>query len=477
MLGKMMNLRPWLVATFAMAAPALSGCDLGPDYKHPVAALPSGWREADTASHAVWPAEDWWRGFGSSQLNAFIAQAEAQNFDIEAAVARISEADAEARIAGAALLPSISATSAAGPQRTLLSTTSKPLDYQQFTLGANASYEIDFWGKNHAALEAAKETAIASRYDQQVIALATVSSVAATYFQALSLRDRIEVAENNVTAAEQMLGGIRAQFRSGTVTDLNIVQQETVVNGLRALIPPLRQQLSQAIDALAILIGEPPESVKLAPDTLLNLSMPTVAPGLPAELLTRRPDVAEAEANLMAANANIKVARAAFFPSVTLTAQGGMESLAVAGFSPPAAVYGLAAGVTQPIFEGGLLRGQLEYNKARYTELLADYRKSIVSALSNVEDGLAGVQRTGEQLAEEAATVATAQRAYEISSVQYHAGTVDMLTVLTAENALFPDEDLLVQVRLAHAQALVSLFQALGGGWQNDHVQAALANK
>jgi outer membrane protein, multidrug efflux system len=233
--------------------------------------------------------------------------------------------------------------------------------------------------------------------------------------------------------------------------------------------------LTQAIDALAILIGEPPENVKLAPETLLNLSMPTVAPGLPAELLERRPDVSEAEAQLIAANANIKAARADFFPTVSLTAQGGMESLALAGFSPPAAVYGLTGGITQPIFEGGLLRGQLELNKARYTELLGDYRKSIVSALSNVEDGLAGVQRTGEQLSAEAATVSTAQRAYEISAVQYHAGTVDLLTVLTAENALFPDEDMLVQVRLAHAQALVSLFQALGGGWRDDQMQTALA--
>jgi multidrug efflux system outer membrane protein len=472
-----MNLRPWLMATLAATTSVLSGCDIGPDYRHPAAALPAGWREADPAGHAVWPAEDWWRGFGSPQLDQYITQAEAQNFDIEAAVARIREADAQARIAGAALLPSVNATSSVAQQRTLLNTTSTPITFQQFSLGANASYEIDFWGKNHATLEAAKATALASRYDQQVVALATVSSVAATYFEALSLRDRIKVADDNVAAAEQTLGGIRAQFVSGTVTDLNIVQQQTVVNSLRALIPPLQQQLSQAIDALAILIGEPPEDVQLAPETLLDLSMPTVAPGLPAALLERRPDVAEAEAQLIAANANIKVARAEFFPSVDLTASGGMESLALAGFSPPAAVFALAGGVTQPIFEGGLLRGQLEFNKARYTELLADYRKSIISALSNVEDGLAGVQRTGEQLTAETATVATARRAFEISGVQYHGGTVDLLTVLTAENALFPDEDLLVQVRLAHVQALVSLFQALGGGWQDGQVEAALASK
>jgi NodT family efflux transporter outer membrane factor (OMF) lipoprotein len=455
----------------------LSGCAVGPDYRHPVVALPAGWREADATGHAVWPAEDWWRGFGSPQLNDYIAKAEAQNFNIAAAVARVREADAQARIAGAVLLPSVTATGSGGPQRTILVNSSRPLNYHQFNLGVDASYELDFWGKNHATVEAAKETAIASRYDQQVIALATVSSVAITYFQALSLRDQISVTENNVAAAEQMLGGIRAQFQRGTVTNLNIAQQETVVNGLRALIPPLRQQLTQAIDALAILIGEPPENVKLAPETLLDLSMPAVAPGLPAELLARRPDVAEAEANLIAANANIKVARAEFFPTVTLTAQGGIESLALAGFAPPAAIYGLTGGITQPIFEGGLLKGQLEYTKARYTELLDDYRNSIISALSNVEDGLAGVQQTGEQVAAEAAAVKTAQRAYQISSVQYHAGTVDLVTVLTAENTLFPDENLLVQARLAHVQQLVSLFQALGGGWQNDQMQAASANR
>jgi NodT family efflux transporter outer membrane factor (OMF) lipoprotein len=426
------------------------------------------------SGQALWPADGWWRGFGSPQLDGFIQQAEAQNFDIAAAVARIREADAQARIAGAPLLPSVSATAGPSTQRMLATTTNRLITFNEFDLGVNASYEIDFWGKNHAALEAAKETAIADRYDEQVIALATVSSVAATYFQALALQDRIAIAQNNLAAAEQILGGIRDQVQFGTASALNVAQQETLVNALLASIPPLRQQLSQAIDALAILLGETPESVKLAPDSLLNLTMPCVAPGLPADLLERRPDVYEAEAELISANANIKVARADFLPSVTLTASGGMESLAMAGFSPPSAIYALAGGIVQPIFEGGMLRGQLEFSKARYVELLDDYRKSIISALSNVEDGLAGVHQTGNQLTEETATVAAAQRAYDISTVQYHAGTVDMLTLLTTEQTLFPDEDELVQVRLAHVQALVSLFQALGGGWQNNQMQTAI---
>jgi outer membrane protein, multidrug efflux system len=247
------------------------------------------------------------------------------------------------------------------------------------------------------------------------------------------------------------------------------------VNSLRATIPPLRQQLSETLDALAILEGENPENIKLGPGTLLDLAMPGVAPGLPVALLERRPDVAEAEANLISANADIRVARAEFFPSVTLTGAGGMTTVGLAAFSPPTAVSALAAAVTAPIFEGGRLRGQLEYSKARYTELLDDYRQSIISALGNVEDGLAGVHQTREQLTDEAATVASARQSYQIAVALFQGGTGDMLNVLTAESALFTAEDTLVQVRLSHAQALVSLFQALGGGWKGGSVQEAVA--
>ena len=174
-----------------------------------------------------------------------------------------------------------------------------------------------------------------------------------------------------------------------------------------------------------------------------------------------------AEAQLIAANANIKAARAAFLPSFTLTGQYGAEALGLASFAPPTAIYALGAGFMQPIFEGGALQGQLEYSKARYTELLDDYRKSIVSALSDVEDGLASVQQTQQQLEAQTDVVATAQSAYDISEAQYQAGTIDLLTVLSTETTLFQAKDMLIQVRLAHAQALVSLFQALGGGWKN----------
>ena len=191
--------------------------------------------------------------------------------------------------------------------------------------------------------------------------------------------------------------------------------------------------------------------------------------------MSRRPDVREAEARLVSANANIKVARAAFFPSITLTASGGFESFALSNFlSPASAIYTVAAALAQPIFEGGRLHGQLDYSKGRYEELLQNYRKAVISAFSNVEDALAATRRTAEQQESQQVAVAKARRAYDIAQLQYGVGSTDLLTVLNTENALFSANDLLAQIRIARMQALVSLFNALGGGWQDGGSQAVV---
>ena len=457
-----------LAALLLLPAAFLAGCDLGPDLKPPSVAEPAAWRESDGAQSAAWPSADWWRGFDSAELDGLVAEARQDNYDLGAAVARVREADALVRVAGAALLPSVSAGAAASSQRTLVPFNGgSRITYPEYNLGLSASYEVDFWGKNQASVAAAKGTALASRYDQQVVALTIVTSVATTYFQLLALQDRLKVARENLATAENVLAIIEGRRRLGTAMDLDVSQQQTIVSGLRAVIPPLEQQVSQTTNSLAILIGKPPEQVAIAQGTLSDLSLPGVAPGLPSELLARRPDVAEAEAQLAAANANIKVARAQFFPSFALTAQGGFASLALSSFlSPVGAVYSVAASVTQPIFEGGSLEGQLQYSKARDDELVQDYRKAVISAFGNVEDALAATQRTAEQQAAEEATVAQARRSYEIAQSRYRVGLTDLLTVLNTENALFPAEDASVQVRLAHMRALVSLFNALGGGWK-----------
>ncbi|MGH8266734.1 MAG: TolC family protein, partial [Steroidobacteraceae bacterium] len=216
-----------------------------------------------------------------------------------------------------------------------------------------------------------------------------------------------------------------------------------------------------------ILVGSTPEGLDLASGGLDDLSEPQVRPGLPSELLARRPDVAAAEARLIAANADIAAARAAFLPNISLTADGGYESPALATLLMPASrVWSLGAGLTQPIFQGGALAGQYSFARARYQELLADYHKAVISALANVEDALSGVRETDEQVSRQRQAASHARRAYQFAQAQIRAGTINVLTLLNTETALFTAEDALAQAKYAHLQALVSLYQALGGGWQ-----------
>jgi outer membrane protein, multidrug efflux system len=293
-----------------------------------------------------------------------------------------------------------------------------------------------------------------------------ISSVASTYFQALELRDRIEVAEQNLANGEHILRGLNAEQAAGTATGLDVAQQETAVALLYAAIPPLREQFRQTVYALAVLIGRTPESLDVTDGALTDLKHPAVVAGLPSELLARRPDISEAEQQLIAANADIVVARAQLFPSIELTASGGYESNALATLINPASrVYAFSGGLTQPIFHGGALRGQLAYSHARYTELLTVYHKAVLTALSNVEGALVAARQTADQEERQRNAVAKAQRAYEFAQAQMSAGTVNVLTVLNTENALFSAQDTLVQVEYSHLQALVDLYTALGGGW------------
>jgi NodT family efflux transporter outer membrane factor (OMF) lipoprotein len=477
-------IRPALtfVPAIAMLA-SLAACDLGPDYRRPATELPLAWRASATTAAQAWPAPDWWRGFRSPELDALIAEAQRNNPDIAAAIARVRQADAEVRIAGAPLLPTVTASATGNYQRTgsggsrFVTTSGQTLytsagsasryrDFRQYTASGDVAYEADFWGRNAAALESARASAVFSRWDQQVVALTVVTSVANTWFTALDLQDRLAIAERNLADAEQTLQVIRARLQVGTASLLDLSQQEALVAGQRAVIPSLRNQLEQEVIGVGILIGRPPEALAVRPGTLKDLALPAVYPGLPSELLARRPDVAEAEAQLVAANANIKAARAAFFPAIQLTGSAGYQSLALATlFGPGASVLSLAANATQPIFDAGTLRGQLEQARGRYDELVADYRKAILQAFTDVETALTALRFTADQLALQEQAVATARRAADIAGAQLAAGTVDITTVLTAELTLFGDEDTLAQVRLAHYQALLNLYKALGGGW------------
>ncbi len=449
------------------ALAALAACSLGPRYQRPDIPAPAAWVTPAEASAPQWPAREWWRGFASGDLDELIGKAQRANDDLRAAIARVHQADAQRRIAGAPLLPALNLDANATRARAPVTGQSVFMTGNDFSPVLSASYELDFWGKNRAALAAATASAKASRYDRTTVELGVMAGVAGTYFQALELRDRLGIADANLANATKILAGLRLEQSAGLATGLDVAQQETVVATVNASIPPLQQQLRQSIDALAILIGSTPEGVDVTHGSLDELAEPPVRPGLPSELLARRPDVAEAEAQLIAANANIAAARAAFFPSITLTASGGYESAALANLLTPAnRVWSLGAGVMQPIFQGGALVGEYQLARGHYEELLADYHKAVISALANVEDALVAVGQTREQVERQQQATLTAQRAYEFANKQMRAGTINVLTLLNTETALFSSRDALAQAKYAHLQALVSLYQALGGGWQ-----------
>ena len=464
------TVRARLVRARVLVAPALAlltaGCNLGPYYHRPDVPPPADWLTRSDGTAAEWPPADWWREFHSEDLDLFIAQAQRANDDLRAAVARVHQADAQRRIAGAPLLPSLDAGASASRARAAVPQGGF-VTSNVFNPFVTASYELDFWGKNRAGRAAATATLYASRFDRTTVELTVLAGVATTYFQVLELRDRLAIADANLANATKTLEGLRLEQRAGTANALDVAQQETVTATVNATIPPLREQLRQSLDALAILLGATPESVDVVHGTLDELAQPAVRPGLPSQLLARRPDIAEAEANLMAANANIQAARAAFFPSFSLTAEGGYVSSNLTSLiNPTERVWSLSASVLQPIFHGGALAGQYRLSQGRYEELLADYHKAVISAYGNVEDALIAVQQTQELVRRQGEAADQAQRAFRFAQLQMRAGTINVLTLLNTETALFNARDALAQAKLARLTAIVALYQALGGGWQ-----------
>jgi NodT family efflux transporter outer membrane factor (OMF) lipoprotein len=253
----------------------------------------------------------------------------------------------------------------------------------------------------------------------------------------------------------------------GTASGLDVAQQESLANTQRATIPPLEQILRQDMATLAVLIGRPPEAVRIRGGSMGWITIPPVTPGLPSDLLAQRPDIREAEAQLASANANVYSARAAFFPSIRLTGEGGYQSVALrALFRPESTFFNLAAGLTQPLLDGALLQGQFDLKKGEQDEMLQLYRKAIVNGFADVERALIAVQQTARRVRLQREAVTSSRRAFEIAETRLREGTIDLITVLNTQQTLFQAQDTLAQAQFARLQAAVALFQALGGGWQ-----------
>jgi outer membrane protein, multidrug efflux system len=462
---------------FVLALP-LGGCWLTGKPPEPGLAIPAAYRfgsHSPKLAQAALPKLDWWRSFHSRELTSVVERARDANLDIAAAVARIVQADAQARVTGASLLPTVDFSGSGTHARSSQSSSGSSFSSSEHDtlLGTlTASYEIDFWGKNRSALRAAEETAVASRFDKEVVALSTVVTAANAYFAMLASQDRLRVANENLKSANDVLKLIKQRLNAGTASDLEVSQQESVVNGIRAGIPALRQTLEQNRNALAVLMARSPESVRIRGGSLNNIRIPRVTAGLPSELLAQRPDIREAEAKLAAANANVYNARAQFLPSIKLTGEGGYQSAVLKTLlRPESMLYSVAAGVTQPIFEAGKLTGNLDLQKGKQDELLQDYRKAVISAFSDVETALNDVRETAQRERLQREVVASSRRAFDISEQRFQQGTIDLITVLQTQQTLYSAQDTLVQARLAHLQAIVSLYQALGGGWRPKPVE------
>jgi outer membrane protein, multidrug efflux system len=444
-----------------------AGCALH-EVEHAPPTLPAAFTAPPTGSEASWPEKNWYEEFGSPELSALIEQASSDNLDLSMARARVAQADARARQAGAAILPSVEA----GANGNYLAGHSVNGSAHETDWAAllSASYEVDFWGKNRATARSASRLADASRADRDTVTLTTQAGVADGYFQVLSLRERLAIANLNLSAAQKLLDIIQARFAVGLSNPVELASQKAALATAGLVIPDLKRQESEALAALALLLGRAPEQFSVQSRNLDSLLEPKIGAGLPSQLLTRRPDLFMAEANLKAANADLVAARAALFPSLSLTASGGVQNpalnAAVISLSGAGPTLNLGASLTQTIFDHGRLQALRAEAQAKDDELVAAYKAAILSALGDVEIALSSVGRLQEARELQEESVTQSERAFAGAALRYKEGSGDFLTVLEAQRTLYAARDQFSQYRFARFQALVALNKALGGGWQ-----------
>jgi multidrug efflux system outer membrane protein len=444
-----------------------AGCSLEAT-KTPAPALPAAFEGAQSNESANWPSKDWYHGFASAELDALIAEASANNFDLATARARVAQADARARQAHAAILPSVDAT---GNANYLAGHSSNGTAHEtDWAALLSASYEVDFWGKKRATFNSARYLAVAARADHDTVALTSLAGVANGYFQVLALRERLAIARSNVDAARSLMAIVDARYNAGMSNPVEVATQKAALAAAELTIPELEQLEEEATAALAVLLGRSPEGFKIEGAPLESLSEPTVTAGLPSDLLRRRPDVFTAEANLGSASADLVAARAALFPSLTLTAAGGLQNpalnaaiLSLSGVGP---TLNLGAALTQPIFDAGKLRAARAEAQAKEQEVTTSYRVAIVAALVDVENSLSAIRHLDAARDFQIDNVAQSERAFEGARIRYKQGYGDFLTMVEAQRILYAVRDQFMQYKLARLQALVSLCKALGGGWQ-----------
>ncbi|HKM89198.1 MAG TPA: efflux transporter outer membrane subunit [Candidatus Acidoferrales bacterium] len=450
----------------------MAACTVGPNYNRPKVDVPTAYRgstpeEAPAAGPASLADEKWWNVFQDKELQGLIRTALSNNYDVQIAASRVLQAQAQLGITRADQIPSLTGganiTSVRNP-------TIGPIPAYEFTTGemtATALWNLDFWGKYRRATEAARANLIASDWARRQVVSTLVANVASSYFQLRELDLALEISKDTLASRKESLALTTQLTEHGIDTMLDQRQAEELVYTAASQIPDLERQIAQQENAINLLLGNNPGSVPRGLKLTEQPHAPEVPAGLPSSLLERRPDIRQAEQTLVAANAQIGVARAAYFPQITLTGSAGFQSSALSNlFSGPQGVWILSGALTQPIFQGGRLKNNVRLAEAQQQQALLTYRQTIQGAFRDVSNGLVAYRKNREFRIEQEHLTASAQDAARLSEMRFKAGVVDYLEVLTSETNYFSDELTLVQARFNELQALVQLYQALGGGWE-----------
>lgn len=455
-------------------AALLSGCMVGPNYHRPQLSVPAVYRNpAPTlaASAAAAPTAlgdaQWSSVFRDPALQRLIRSALRHNYDVSIAATRVVQAQALAGITRANEFPQVNAGANLFAEHNPKA--AKPLpDYRENagTLDVSVIWHLDFWGKYRRQTEAARDQMLATEWGQKAVTASIVSGVAAGYFQLRELRDALRIARQTLATRQNSLRLVQVLNQNGSASELELSQAQELVAEAAETIPALERQIGQQENLLRVLTGEDPGPV-VGDDAALAPLPDELPAGLPSALLERRPDIREAEANLMAATADIGVAKAALFPDIALTSTGGAESYALNRFfSAPSALWNVTGAAVQPIFRAGALRAGVRLTEAQQQEMVLRYQQTIQEALREVSDGLIAYQKNREFAAEQQRLTDAAQDADRLSNILYQHGGASYLQVLTSETNAFAAQLNLAQARLNERLALVEVYSALGGGWQ-----------
>jgi multidrug efflux system outer membrane protein len=456
-----------ILAVLALEA----GCMMGPKYKRPAVDVPQGYRAPapEQASEASSLGnEQWWQVYQDPVLTQLIHTAIAQNYDVRIAAARVLEAQAQVGVTRANQLPSANVgANVFSEQNPKVTNLFPAYQVNGGELNLSVIWNLDFWGKYRRQTEAARAQLLATEWGQRAVISSLVANVATAYFQLGALDSELEISNRTVASRQQSLQLTQTLESHGGASGLDVSQAEQLVYAASETIPDLERQIQQQENVLSVLLGENPQSIPRG-RALTEQPVPQNVPaGLPSELLERRPDVRQAEEIMVAANAQIAVAKAAFFPNLSLTGLGGLESNALHQFiTAPSETWYAAFSVSQPVFQGGALRSQLRLARANWQQEVLSYQQTVQNALEQVSNSLIASQKDRESREQQALLTDAAQRTDHLSEVLYTNGGASYLQVLTSETNYFSAELNLVQAQLNERLALVQLYQALGGGWQ-----------